>query len=944
MKLFCPACNKVFTVEVPESASEFNCPQCASPLPVPQTPLSPGAVIGDFLLEKALSSGGMGVVYLARQISLDRPVALKVLHDKFSGNQEYIEGLFREARAAAKLTHPNIVQAYAVGEENGIFYFAMEYIRGETFKQILKKHSPLEFDQAIKVIKEICSALQVAWNEQKLVHQDIKPDNIMLDSNGFAKLADLGLARSANSESMQGEDETEVMGTPQYISPEQLTGVPTDVRSDIYSLGATFYQFLTGQFPYPEDSAEAMARKHVEGKLTPPMEINPEIPVELSNIVVKMMARNIEERYQMPSEVIEDLEAYADHRKSASIAVPKLNLNIGKKNAPGVTASKPGLPAKPAVPAKPGLPAKPAVPAKPGIPAKPAVPAKPAIPAKPAVPAQSAVPEKKADPVKPAEPEKTSESPAIAVPPVSSPAPEQPKQETAQPKKDEELTLAPKKEKPKPEETGEKAEEGKKKDGGKKAEKKKRSVERPSGSARTLVSIFLVLPLLLLILAAAAYFVGKIGKLKEPGKKYVAAVNKLLKIKSADEKSKDPAQQSASSAPSEAAAAAPSKPVPVTRPEFISGVDSLISMYRNDQANNAMKFLEGSDKLIARYSPPRTEEEKKAFASLRKVYAWLDEEKRANPAREKVIAAIARGAAEQQAALEKERLRIQQEKERKAIEEARQRKESAQAEARAQAALKENERLTKELKAETEKHYRKMAEGFLKSIRKNDPQFFQAAVNDAAALILLPPQTPEQTRLTADFQDFHKNFIPKAFKEFEAFYLLLKRVSPEVPLQVEWRGGLVDVIKIVPGKDITYRSSDGSTGGKLNMRNKRVRRDLFRMLEIKFQARNHVFYYEFLEGTLSKEAVSKLPNAGWQRHLIHFDPPIDLKGIWPPKIVKPVAKPVVKPVKKAAPAKKPVIQKKAVPAKKKAAPAKKKAAPAKKKAVTAPKAVAAKKK
>ena len=120
MKLFCPQCSKVFTVEVPENAQEANCPQCASPLPVPQTPLSPGAVIGDFLLEKALSSGGMGVVYLARQISLDRPVALKVLHDKFAGNQEYTEGLFREARAAAKLTHPNIVQAYAVGEENAI--------------------------------------------------------------------------------------------------------------------------------------------------------------------------------------------------------------------------------------------------------------------------------------------------------------------------------------------------------------------------------------------------------------------------------------------------------------------------------------------------------------------------------------------------------------------------------------------------------------------------------------------------------------------------------------------------------------------------------------------------------------------------------------------------------------------------------------------------------
>ena len=152
MKIYCSACKKVITSEIPEGTQEITCPECSAPVAVPENQLAPGAVIGDFLLEKPLSGGGMGMVYLARQISLDRPVALKVLHEKFAGNQEYIEGLFREARAAAKLTHPNIVQAYAVGEENGIFYFAMEYIRGETFKQILKQKNVLDFDQAVKVI------------------------------------------------------------------------------------------------------------------------------------------------------------------------------------------------------------------------------------------------------------------------------------------------------------------------------------------------------------------------------------------------------------------------------------------------------------------------------------------------------------------------------------------------------------------------------------------------------------------------------------------------------------------------------------------------------------------------------------------------------------------------------------------------------------------------
>ena len=139
MKLFCKKCSQIFKAEKPESGNTVNCPACKAEIPYPETPTSPEVVIGDFLIEKPLSKGGMGEVFLARQISLDRPVALKVLQQKFVHDREYVESLFREARAAAKINHPNIVQAYAVGEEDGVFYFAMEFIRGETFKQILKR-------------------------------------------------------------------------------------------------------------------------------------------------------------------------------------------------------------------------------------------------------------------------------------------------------------------------------------------------------------------------------------------------------------------------------------------------------------------------------------------------------------------------------------------------------------------------------------------------------------------------------------------------------------------------------------------------------------------------------------------------------------------------------------------------------------------------------------
>lgn len=329
MKIYCEKCKKVFEAEKPEEGNQVSCTFCKEKVDFPESPTSPGAVIGDFLIEKEISKGGMGEVYLARQLSLDRPVALKVLQAKFLNDKEYVESFFREARAAGRISHPNVVQAYAVGEENGIFYFAMEYIRGKTMKEILKQEKTIEFRKAAKIIREVASALECAWRDEKLVHQDIKPDNIMLDANGFAKLADLGLARVAGINDKEACEGDEVLGTPQYISPEQLTGIPTDVRSDIYSLGATFYQFVTGRFPYVADSAEEIAKMHVAGNLQPPKEVNPELPDELNTIIMKMMARNIEDRYQTPATLIKALDLYLQNSVHAGAgAVPQLKFRL----------------------------------------------------------------------------------------------------------------------------------------------------------------------------------------------------------------------------------------------------------------------------------------------------------------------------------------------------------------------------------------------------------------------------------------------------------------------------------------------------------------------------------------------------------------------------------------------------------------------------------------
>ena len=306
MKLFCEHCQKIFPVTDP--GNEAECPSCGKKSPRPESLTAPGVVLGDFLILRPITSGGMGEIFVARQLSLDREVALKVLQEKFSQDPESAESLLHEARAAAKLNHPNIVQAYAVGREDGVLFFAMELIRGETCKDLLKRKKRLDGYDAAKIILDVARALDAAWSEQKIVHQDIKPENIMLDASGFAKLADLGLARRAGSDPECNSEE--VMGTPQYISPEQLTGVPTDVRSDIYSLGATFYHLVTGRFPYVAPTTDEITQMHVEGKLQPPIEVYDHLNEELNRIILKMMARNIEERYQSPQELISDLEAF----------------------------------------------------------------------------------------------------------------------------------------------------------------------------------------------------------------------------------------------------------------------------------------------------------------------------------------------------------------------------------------------------------------------------------------------------------------------------------------------------------------------------------------------------------------------------------------------------------------------------------------------------------
>jgi len=322
MRFQCPFCRGVVSADNKQMGEDVQCGHCDEVVSVPVARLATGAVIGDFALLEELGRGGMGVVYLAHQISLDRPAALKILQDTYANNAEFVVNFIKEARSAAKLNHPHIVQAYAVGEDEGIFYYAMEYINGETMKDVLKRDKVIAINKAVTIIQQIAEALDCAWKEQKLIHRDIKPDNIILAKNNRAKLADLGLSRVAGD--IDDENDDEIMGTPQYISPEHLTGAPMDIRSDIYSLGATFYQFVTGRFPFEGRTANEIARKHLEATLVAPQLVNLKVPDAIGQIIMKMMKKNVSERYQDAEELVEDLRLFKRGKLSSTHSVPKV--------------------------------------------------------------------------------------------------------------------------------------------------------------------------------------------------------------------------------------------------------------------------------------------------------------------------------------------------------------------------------------------------------------------------------------------------------------------------------------------------------------------------------------------------------------------------------------------------------------------------------------------
>ena len=257
------------------------------------------------LLEK-IGGGGMAVVYKAKCHLLKRYVAVKVLRPELVENEEFVARFKRESQSVASLSHQNIVNIYDVGQEDDIHYIVMEYIDGKTLKEYIHDKGRLDNEEAVRICIQICAALNHA-HKNNIVHRDIKPQNILINQEGLVKVADFGIARAITSATvtMAGAN---VIGSVHYFSPEQARGGIVDKKSDIYSLGIVLYEMVTGVVPFEGDSAISVALKHIQEKVTPPGEINPDIPQSIQNIIEKAIEKDLDNRYHDAAEMMADLK------------------------------------------------------------------------------------------------------------------------------------------------------------------------------------------------------------------------------------------------------------------------------------------------------------------------------------------------------------------------------------------------------------------------------------------------------------------------------------------------------------------------------------------------------------------------------------------------------------------------------------------------------------
>lgn len=292
-----------------------------------------GKRLGVYELQEEIGRGAMGIVYRGRQVTLDRTVAVKVLLESLVGDESFVTRFIREARIVASLSHPNIIHVYDAGVSDNLLYFAMEFISGPTVAQLLKQNGRLPVAQAVEIAMQVASALDYAHVEARLVHRDVKPENMMLDRWGKVKVVDFGLARVAGTNAITRVGT--VVGSLYYVPPEQLLGHKLDGRADVYALGVALYEMMTGQRPYRGRSLAEMTQAIISGPLTPPSSLEPSVPKELETVLYKALMRDREQRFSSAAEFEAELHRWAaSAAKAAPLAQAAPSTQPEQKSAP----------------------------------------------------------------------------------------------------------------------------------------------------------------------------------------------------------------------------------------------------------------------------------------------------------------------------------------------------------------------------------------------------------------------------------------------------------------------------------------------------------------------------------------------------------------------------------------------------------------------------------
>ncbi len=302
----------------PPFESKVDLPPPVDPPPAPLAPpappggLAPGSLLGlvfdGYEIQERIADGGMGTVYRAEQLSLNRVVAIKVLKQHLSQDAEYIHQFLTEANAAARISHGNIVQIYDLGQFEGLYYIVMEFIDGRSLLDVVHHVGPLAAERAADYTIQAARALAVGEREG-IIHKDIKPENILVNRHGEVKVADYGLARISDFATGDHEQK-KVLGTVFYMSPEQIEGKKLDIRTDIYSLGVTLFELLTGEVPFDLENPMDIALAHLKQPIPPVEKLPVPVPRSLYDVLAKMMVKDRDRRYQSPHEVVEALEAF----------------------------------------------------------------------------------------------------------------------------------------------------------------------------------------------------------------------------------------------------------------------------------------------------------------------------------------------------------------------------------------------------------------------------------------------------------------------------------------------------------------------------------------------------------------------------------------------------------------------------------------------------------